>query len=122
MTLARREHRRRDDGAGMDRAAFECVVEILAMNRGAVDERRRGGGQRAGVPDRGARPIIVAGRDDAFDVVLVARSDREANHIDQKLPAFAPHRWRQLRRIKCGDFLREPFSDGGFRERAQCFV
>ena len=36
---AKREHRRHDHRAGMDRPALEGVVEILAMRGGAVDER-----------------------------------------------------------------------------------
>ena len=60
VPLAGREHRRHDHRAGMDRAAFERVVEILAMRRGAVDEGGAGRGQRARVPDRGAGAVIVA--------------------------------------------------------------
>ena len=41
VTLAGRQHRRHDHRAGMDRAALEGVVEILAMAGGAVDEERR---------------------------------------------------------------------------------
>ena len=48
---------RHDHGAGMHRPAFEGVVEILAMRRGAVDEGGAGGTQRAGVADRRARPV-----------------------------------------------------------------
>ena len=42
VALAGGEHRRHDDGAGMHRAAFKRVVEILAMDGGAVDQRRAG--------------------------------------------------------------------------------
>ena len=107
------QHRRHDHRAGMDRATFEGVVEILAMDRGAVDQSRCGGGQRARVPDRGARAIVVARREHAFDVVLVARRDGEPDPINQQLLAFAPHRLRQLKR---GDALRQCFGDGGLGE------
>ena len=62
VALAGRQHRRHDHRAGMHRAALEGVVEILAMRRGAVDEGGAGGAQRAGVADRRARPVVVAGR------------------------------------------------------------
>ena len=55
LPLADREHRRHDHRAGMDRAAFERVVEILAVDRRAVDDR---GGRRA---KRAAWPIAVHG-------------------------------------------------------------
>ena len=40
VALADGEHRRHDHRAGVDRAALEGVVEILAVGRGAVDEGR----------------------------------------------------------------------------------
>ena len=83
MALAGREHRRHDDRAGMDRAALERIVEILTVDGGAVDERRRGGGQCARVADRGARPVIVASRKRASHVIFVARGHREPDHVDQ---------------------------------------
>ena len=45
VPLAGRQHRRHDHGAGMHRPALERVVEILAVDRGAVDERGAGGGR-----------------------------------------------------------------------------
>ena len=75
MPLAGGEHRRHDHGAGMDRAALEGVVEILAMRGRAVDESGARRIQRALVPDRRAGAVIVAARQRAFDIVLVARGD-----------------------------------------------
>ena len=75
MLLAGSQDRRHDHRAGMHRATFEGIIEILAMRRGAVDE---GGARRiqcALVPDRRARAVIVATRQRASDVVLVARGD-----------------------------------------------
>ena len=43
VPLAGRQHRRHDDRTGMDWAALEGVVEILAVDRGAVDQRCGGG-------------------------------------------------------------------------------
>ena len=60
LPLADGKQRRHDDRAGMDRAAFERVVEILAVDGGAVYERGGRRGKRAGVTDRGARPVVVA--------------------------------------------------------------
>ena len=62
VPLAGREHRRHDHRAGMHRPALEGVVEILAMRRGAVDEGRAGGAQRARVADHRARAVVVDGR------------------------------------------------------------
>ena len=75
MPLAGGEHRRHDHGAGMDRAALESVVEILAMRGRAVDEGGACRSQRALVPDRRAGAVIVATRQRASDVVLIARGD-----------------------------------------------
>ena len=49
--LGRREHGRNDDRAGVHRPAFEGVVVILAVRRGAVDERGVVGTEAAVVPD-----------------------------------------------------------------------
>ena len=38
--LARGQHRRHDDGARVHRTALERIVVVLAVRRGAVDERR----------------------------------------------------------------------------------
>ena len=43
VPLTSRQHRRDDDRAGMNRTALECVVEIFAMDRRAVDQRCGGG-------------------------------------------------------------------------------
>ena len=50
LPLAGGEHGRDDDGAGMDGAALERVVVILAMGGGAVDERRVEPLRRPGCP------------------------------------------------------------------------
>ena len=116
VPLAGRQHGRHDHRAGMHRAALERVVEILAVDRGAVDHRRAGGRQRAGMTDGGARPVILAGRERGAHVILVARGDREADHVDQQLLALAPHGFGQARRVERADFLREMFGDGDFGE------
>ena len=60
MPFAGGQHSRHYHGTGMHRATLESVVKILAMRRSAIDE----GGA-----------VIVAARQRASDVVLVARSD-----------------------------------------------
>ena len=75
MPFAGGEHRRHDHGSGMDRAALKSVVEILAMRGRPVDEGGARRIQRASMPDRRAWAVIVATRQRASDVVLVARGD-----------------------------------------------
>ena len=116
MTLAGGEHRRHDDRAGVHRAAFERVVEILAVDRGAVDQRRSGGRQRAHMPDGGARPVIVAGRERGFNVILIARGDRQADHIDQQIFALAPHGLRQMRCVEPRNRLGKALRNGSLWE------
>ena len=111
VPLAGGEHRRHDHRAGMHRAALEGVVEILAMRGGAVDEGRARRGQRARVPDRRARAVIVAARQRASDVVLVARGDAQADHVDQQILAFARGRRRQVRRLQRDDLFGKRFGD-----------
>ena len=117
LPLADGEQRRHDHRAGMDRAAFEGVVEILAVNRGAVDERGRGRRKCGGVADGRARPLVVAAGERDLDVILVARGDGETDDVDQKLRAFLPHRRGQPRGIERADLLRQMLGNGGFGQR-----
>ena len=114
VPLASRQHRRHDDRAGMDRAAFERVVEILAVDRGAVDQGCGGGRERAPVTDGGARPVIVAAGQRSFHIVFVARGDGEADHVDQQILALGPHRLGQARHIERANLLRQMLGNGGF--------
>ncbi len=116
VALAGCQHRRHDHRAGMDGPAFEGVVEILAMGRGAVDEGRAGGRQRAGVPDHGARAVIVGTGQRRLDVVLVARGDTETDDVDQQVLAFAQRLGWQDARLQRRDFICERFGDGNFRQ------
>nr|WP_197427377.1 hypothetical protein [Bradyrhizobium retamae] len=59
------------------------------MRGGAVDEGGAGRAQRALVPDRRAGTIIVATGQRTSDVVLVARGNAQADHVDQQVLAFA---------------------------------
>ena len=113
VPLAGRQHRRHDDRAGMDRAAFECVVKIFAMDRGAVDQRCGGGRERARMTDGGARAIIVAAGQRSFHIVFVARRDGEADHVDQQILTLGPHRIGQARHIERANLLRQMLGNGG---------
>ena len=110
VPLAGGEHRRHDHGAGMDRAALEGVVEILAMRRRAVDEGGAGRAQRARVADRRARPVVVPAVERAFDIILVARGDAEADHVDQQILAF--RRTAAGRRADRRQIVRPALGDG----------
>ena len=75
VPLADGKYGRHHDRADMHGPALERVVEILAMRGGAVHESGAGRTQRALVPDRRAGAVVVAARQCAFDVVLIARGD-----------------------------------------------
>ena len=116
VPLAGREHRRHDHGAGMHRAALERVVEILAMRSRAVDKGSAGRVQRAAMPDRRAGTVIVAACQGACNVVLVARGDTQADHVDQQVLAFAQRGRRQGAGLQCGDLVGKGFGDRGLRQ------
>ena len=95
----------------MHRSAFEGVVEILAMRRGAVDKGRARGIERALMPDRRARAVIVASPECAPDVVLVARGNAEPDDIDQQVFAFARGGGRKRARLQCDDLFGQRFGN-----------
>ena len=103
VALASRQHRRHHHRAGMHRPAFEGVVEILAMRRGAVDEggARRAHGAR--MPDCRAWSLLVEACERRLDVVLVARRDAKTGDVDQQILAFDANGGRQPRGIKRGN-------------------
>ena len=101
----------------MDRAAFKGVIEILAVNRRAVNERGGGRGKCVGVADRRARPLVIAAGERDLDVILIARGDCETDDVDQKLHAFLPHGRGQARGIERADLLRQMLGNGGFGQR-----
>ena len=114
VPLTGRQHRRHHHRAGMDRAALERIVEILAMDRRAVDQRSRRCRQRARVADRGTRPVVIARGKHGLHIILVARCDGEADDIDQQVFALGAHSIGQARRIERTNLLRQMFGDGGF--------
>jgi hypothetical protein len=77
VALAGSEHRRNDDGARMHRTAFERIVEIFPMRRGAVDESSPGGAAECRVAEDGARSVLVPG------------GKAEPHYIDEQVLAHA---------------------------------
>ncbi len=114
VAFASRQHRRHHHRTGMHRPALEGVVEILAMGRGAVDERGTGRAQRAGMADRGARPVVVEAGERGLDVILIARGDTKPNHVHQQVLAFGADGERQLFGVERNDARGELFGDGNF--------
>ncbi|WP_247835882.1 hypothetical protein [Bradyrhizobium sp. 200] len=111
VPLAGGEHGRHDHGACMHRSALKSVVEILAMRGRAVDEGGARRIQRAPVSDRSAGAVIVAARQRASDVVLVARGDAQPDHVDQQILAFARGCSRQYVALQCDDLFDKRFGD-----------
>ena len=116
MALAGGQHGGHDDGARVYRPSLERIVEILAMRRGAVHKRRVGGAEPARMADRGARPIVIAGRERRLHIVFAPRSKAQPDDIDRHILAFRPHCQRQARRVDRGNPLGQRFGDG---ERAR---
>ncbi len=112
VALAGRKHGGHDDRAGMHRAALEGVVEILAVNGGAVHQRRAGGAQGAGMADHGAGTVVVAAGERRLHIVFVAAGEAEADDVDGEVLALRPHRRRQPRGIDGKDAFGELFGDG----------
>jgi hypothetical protein len=83
LALGDREHGRNDDGARMNRAAFERIVVVLAMCGGAVGQRRGRRIEAAGMTDHRAMSGLRR-RPHRAHVVRVPRGDAEAGHIHQQ--------------------------------------
>ncbi len=85
IALPHREHRRNDDGAGVDRPALESIVEVLAVRRSAVDEGSPGRVERALMADRGAAARAFPAAHGGTHVIAVSRRDAKAGDIDDEL-------------------------------------
>src|SRR5260370_11918041 len=93
---------------------LEGIVEILAMRGGAVDEGGTRGSQHTPVADRGAWAVIVPAAKRAFDIILVARGDAQADDIDQQILAFARGCRRKPARLHPTDFFSNRFAHARF--------
>jgi hypothetical protein len=76
----------------MDRCAFKRVVEILAMDGGAIDQRGRRNIEFALMAYCGARALAIAGGDSGLNVVLVPGGDHQPARIEQGSLQHAPDR------------------------------
>ena len=110
MPFAGGEHRRHQHRAGVHRAAFEGVVEVLAVRGGAVDEGGTGCAQSSRVADRGAWSVVVPAFQCGLDIIFVARGDAEADDVDQCCLALGANRVGQ--RTDRGDAVGEMLGDG----------
>jgi len=99
----------------MDGPTFEGVVEVLSVRGSAVDESCAGGTQSARMADGGTGALIITSGECGFDVILVARRDAKAGHVDQQVFAFFPHSSRQPVGTLRGNSLRKLLGnrDGG---------
>src|SRR5262245_16632861 len=102
--------------AGVYRPAFKRIVEILAVRRGAVDECRSRGAERAGMADSRARPLVIAAGERASDVSLVAGSDAESDHINEQILALSTHGGGQIVGAQRGNRRSELLGNGSLRQ------
>src|SRR3546814_8909147 len=84
MVLGGGQHGGDDHGADTDRRALQGVVEVLAVDRDAVDQRGTGGVEGAALAERGAGAVAVPAVDYLLNIGLVARGKAEAGGIDQR--------------------------------------
>ena len=106
---------RHDHGAGMNRAAFEGVVVVLAVRGGAVDQRGIEGTEAAGVAERGAGAARIGGRQGGGDVALVTACHTEPEDVEHQPPRHLGGGVRQFGDL--ADPLPEPVGDRGGRWR-----
>src|SRR5687768_2541170 len=82
FALTGRQHRRHDDRSRMHGTALERVVVILAVGRGAVDERRAERVEPAGMTERRTRAVAIHGRQGCCDVLLATRSETQPGYVE----------------------------------------
>jgi hypothetical protein len=116
MLLGGREKGGHDDGAGMGRSAFIRVIEIVAMRRGAVAQRRHPWATAACMTDRRALARLVGRRERGTHVVARARREAEPDDVDQQGIADLLGGRRGTSRQR-GDDGGDPFRDGRRRDR-----
>jgi len=111
----RRQHRRHDHRARMHRTAFEGVVEVLAVRRRAVDQRRRLGRKCLAMADCRTGP---AGIDTAITASRNRCCGRPRTALPRRsaVPRRAYARRRQLFGTQRGGLVGEVFGYGGFRQ------
>ena len=113
MTLARRQHRRNDDRAGVYRAALEGVVEVFAVGARSRSRRRRRPSSWCVHGRRRARTLVVPAGHRSLDVVLVARGRQQpTTSISRSSHLPAPRR-KRIERVDLwrGARPRRPWAD-----------
>ena len=91
VLLRRGEHGRDDHRAGVDRAAFERVVVVLAVRGRAVAQRRGGNVEATRMADQGARAGLRGRAYRGLQVIAMARGHTKPGHIHQHRIAHACH-------------------------------
>jgi len=87
----RREHGRDNDRSRMDRAAFECRVEVFPVRGRAVDHCRAGHLARVRAAEYRAWTWRRPGASQGSDIVRLSCGDAEAERIDQCMRAGTLH-------------------------------
>ncbi len=93
--LGQRENRRHHHRARVHRAAFEGVVEIFAMGRGAVHESGAGGVERTRMADGGAPALGLPPGERRAHIVGSARGDAQATDVEEELLHRLAHGGRE---------------------------
>ncbi len=105
--LGCRQHRRHHHRAGMDGPALEGVVEILAMRRRAVDERRARGAHRPQMADDRRFADAVEAVEQRPHIIRATCREAEADDIQHQVLGDLPQLRRQVRRRDAGDDVRQ---------------
>src|SRR3954469_26055162 len=113
LALGDRQYCRHDDRAGMHRPAFEGVVEVFAVRRRAIHERRAAAIERARVADGRARARAFPALQRREHALALSRSHAKAGDVDHELLRRLAKFTRALaRRV---DSRCERFRDGRHR-------
>ncbi len=107
--------RRDDHRAGVHRAAFERVVEIFAVRRRAVAQRRGGDIEAAAMADQRARTRFRGRAQCGLHVIAAAGGDTQARDIHQHRVAHL-HDGGWKRRRHGAEGGRQPLRDGHLRK------
>ena len=111
-TLAGGEHRRHHHRARVHRAAFEGVVEILAVRGGAVQQRRIFRPVAARVADRRAAAAGIHALFHRAYVVALARRDAQARDVEQQVLAAGAHGRGNILFLQALDFPDKNLGNG----------
>src|SRR5207248_3403270 len=117
VSFRHRQYGRHDHRTGVHRAAFERVVEILAVRGRAVDERGAGRVERARMGDCGTAACALPACDGRAYVVRPARGDAKTGHVYHELLRRLAEIGR--RRARALNARGELLGNGGIRSQAR---